>query len=196
MLALRLFALHLESVCVEAPLTRQVQRNVMPRCKTHYSRKAARRVLDALMRLGGKGTTAQIAEITGGCATHSDIHSLRTWLREECGFLHDDALDAVRAVPLGLNASGRNIYRYELRNDVKYIHRLFRTGAGAPATRETAGGEGAKSPARSPAPRPRKGTGTLTPLGSLSPSALSPSAPERQGSLFETRLPGQLQRGT
>ncbi len=143
----------------------------MPRCKTHYSRKAAQRVLDALMRLGGKGTTAQIAEITGGCATHSDVHSLRTWLREEHGYGHDDALAAVRAAQLGFNESGRNVYRYELRADVQELHRQIRAGQRTFAAEAAAAAKERAATAQ--------GTGPLTPSG--------PCPPQRQDALFETR---------
>ncbi len=149
----------------------------MARCRTHYSRKAARRVLDALMRLGGKGTTAQIAAITGGCAVHSDVHSLRTWLREEHGYDRspEDALAAVRAVPLGLNSSGRNVYRYELRRDVKALHRQIRAG------QRTFAAEAAAA-ARERSTR-TKGTGPLGRSGSC--------PPQHQGELFNTRVSSQ-----
>ena len=94
--------------------------------RSHASKRAALRILDTLMRHGGRATTLQLGRPYWRCAAHSDVHSLREWLRGEHGYGHDDALDAVKATSLGLNDSGQHVYLYELRDDVKELHRRLR----------------------------------------------------------------------
>ena len=98
----------------------------MSRTGGHWSLPAARRTLDALVRLGGKGTTWQIFEITHSVAVHQDIYSLRCWLQFRHGYAEADTHKAIRRVNLGENPQGRQIVRYELREDVKELHRRLR----------------------------------------------------------------------
>jgi len=83
--------------------------------RMHWSRPAARRTLAALRRLGGVGTTRQIYELTGSMAVHTDIASLRTYLREEMGLEQ-----GVRTEFVERNRSGRMIYKYVLSPDAMF----------------------------------------------------------------------------
>ncbi len=99
----------------------------MSRSGGHWSKPAAWRTLSALMELGGSGTTWDIAEITGGLAVHQDIYSLRCWLQFQCDYDEDDTHSAVKTIRDGTNDNGRKIVRYELREDVRDLHRELRS---------------------------------------------------------------------
>ena len=98
----------------------------MARSRTHWSRPAAMGVLGALARLGGSGTTYQIWRITRSLAVHSDVHSLRSMLREEHGYTVADSLEAVKRTGARAPDGGRLIVRYTLREDVRALHRRLR----------------------------------------------------------------------
>ena len=57
---------------------------------------------------------------------HSDVHSLRTMLREEHGYTVADSLEAVKRTSARTPGSGRLVVRYTLREDVRALHRRLR----------------------------------------------------------------------
>ena len=77
---------------------------------THWSKPAALRVLEALRGFGGRATSLELTLRTRSVAVHSDIHSLRCWLREECdGFSGED----VETLTPNMS-DGRRVYTYRL----------------------------------------------------------------------------------
>ncbi len=93
----------------------------------HWSAKAARRTLDALMSLGGRGTTRQIRKLTDSEAVHQDVHSLRCWLQFEHGYEEADTLEAVKRTHLRTTDKGKQVQLYTLREDVRRLHRRLRS---------------------------------------------------------------------
>jgi len=77
----------------------------------HWSRPAAIRLLGILRAMGGSATTLELFEATGSLAVHSEVASLRCYLKEEMGI---ESPGAVRCEPEGTSPGGRRIYRYVL----------------------------------------------------------------------------------
>ena len=109
----------------------------------HWSRPAAWRTLETLVRLGGHGTTFAIANVTKSVAVHQDIYSLRCWLQFDHGYPERDTHLAVRREDLGLNPRGRKVVNYILRPDVRQLYRRlwhagYDPGQGPPTGEEEA----------------------------------------------------------
>jgi hypothetical protein len=96
----------------------------------HWSRPAAWRTWNALMRLGGRGTTAQIHNITGSMAVHQDIYSLRMLLQMDYGFSEEETRLEVLKEDLGENDSGRRVVCYTLGPRARALHRVARREPG------------------------------------------------------------------
>ena len=159
----------------------------------HWSRPAAMRTLDALMRLGGKGTTFQIQQITLSVAVHQDIYSLRCWLQFDRGYPERDTHLAVKRVELGKNASGRMVVRYELRPDVQALHRRLRAANRpqiAQITQRTEGKKASEVGQNTPAQTPGQ-NGSASPVV---PSVTSAKSADSQSLLFETEDALSLRR--
>ena len=77
---------------------------------SHYSRPGAIRVLRALWKLGGKGTTRQIRIATNSEAAHSDIHSARLYC-EELGIC--SRREAIERRQVRTTEKGKRVLRHQ-----------------------------------------------------------------------------------
>ena len=85
--------------------------------RTHWSSRAARRVIAGLIQVGGSATSMELAREIDAVAVSTDIHAARCWLAA-LGFVSDREGDPIHTADEGRNRQGRRVYRYTLRLDV------------------------------------------------------------------------------